>query len=52
LIRVYCSGLTKAHAAGSEDYALALQAAKREVRRQDKWAKPYDWATLVLAGPR
>jgi hypothetical protein len=33
------------------DYARSLQAAKRWVRRQDKWKAPYYWASLVLIGP-
>ncbi|MBI2827398.1 MAG: tetratricopeptide repeat protein [Planctomycetia bacterium] len=36
---------------GAADYAHALQTAKRQVRREKKWASPYYWATFVLIGP-
>jgi CHAT domain-containing protein len=33
------------------DYAVAMQLAKREVRKKEKWRSPYYWATFVLVGP-
>ncbi len=35
----------------SPDYALALQAARRQVRDNPQWASPYYWAPFVLIGP-
>jgi len=34
------------------DYATALQAAKRKVRKQERWAHPFYWSSLVLMGAR
>jgi CHAT domain-containing protein len=32
-------------------YAQALQDARREMRKQTKWAAPFHWAPFVLVGP-
>ena len=37
--------------AAQPDYAVAMQLAKREVRKKEKWRSPYYWATFVLVGP-
>jgi CHAT domain-containing protein/tetratricopeptide (TPR) repeat protein len=50
LVREYAAQL--AAAGPSPDYASALLAAKRSVRRQDKWQSPFYWASLVHVGPR
>jgi CHAT domain-containing protein len=34
------------------EYAHALQTAKRQVRREAKWADPFFWSSLVLVGPK
>jgi hypothetical protein len=52
LVSYFCSTLAKQFRAGDEmDYALALQSAKRLVRKQDKWQHPYYWASFTLTGP-
>jgi CHAT domain-containing protein len=52
LVSYFCSILAKAEKEGGVvDYASALHAAKRWVRSQEKWARPYYWGTFVLIGP-
>lgn len=36
----------------ARDYATALQAAKRKIHKQEKWAHPFYWSSLVLVGAR
>lgn len=36
----------------ARDYAKSLHEAKRQVRREDKWAHPFYWSSLVLVGPK
>ena len=53
LVSYFCSGIAEAEKARNPiDYALALQNAKRWIRRQDKWSSPYFWGTFVLVGPK
>jgi CHAT domain-containing protein/Tfp pilus assembly protein PilF len=58
LVSYFASGVAKAQAAdaaeGTSDassYASSLQAAKRFIRKQDKWAHPFFWASFVMIGP-
>lgn len=51
LVSVFCSELVKEKPDVSLDYASKLQAAKRWVRKQEKWQSPYYWGTFVLVGP-
>ncbi len=52
LVHSFCAGLARAEKEGKVvDHAAALQAAKRYVRRQEKWKSPYYWASMVLIGP-
>ena len=52
LVSAYCDNLAKDEAVGTApDYAMALHSAKRWVRKQEKWASPYNWGTFVLVGP-
>ncbi len=52
LVHYFCAGLARAEKDGKPvDHAMALQAAKRWVRQQDKWKSPYYWASMVLIGP-
>jgi len=52
LVSYFASVLAKAELNSTQvDYAAALHAAKRWVRSQDKWSRPYYWATFVLIGP-
>jgi CHAT domain-containing protein/tetratricopeptide (TPR) repeat protein len=36
---------------GRVPYPLALQKARREVRKQTQWSAPFHWAPFVLVGP-
>jgi CHAT domain-containing protein len=52
LVSYFCAGLAQAEKAGQPvDHAVALQAAKRWARQQDRWKDPYYWASMVLVGP-
>jgi len=39
------------HGVTVPDLRAALQAAKRYIRQQDKWRRPYYWGSVVLIGP-
>ncbi len=53
LVSYFCGGLAKAEAAGdTHAYGAALLAAKRQIRKQEKWQAPYYWASMVLIGPQ
>jgi CHAT domain-containing protein len=52
LASMFCSVLVKQQASGKAlDYALALQQAKKWVRKREKWRHPYYWAAFSLVGP-
>lgn len=52
LISYFASGIAADEAKGEPvDYAARLKAAKRWVRQQEKWGKPYYWGAFVLLGP-
>jgi CHAT domain-containing protein/tetratricopeptide (TPR) repeat protein len=52
LVSYFAAGLAKTESESSQlDYAATLHAAKRWVRSQEKWNRPYYWATFVLIGP-
>jgi CHAT domain-containing protein len=51
-VSYFCALVAAAQQAGQPpDFARALHEAKRWVRGQQKWAKPFYWAPLVLVGP-
>ncbi|MGD9724004.1 MAG: CHAT domain-containing protein [Pirellulales bacterium] len=53
LVSFFASYLAERVKAGnSRDYAQALHDAKKQVRKEQKWANPFYWSSLVLVGPR
>ena len=53
MISYFCGIVAAAEKEGKQpDYAAALQAAKRYIRQQDKWRRPYYWGSVVLVGPQ
>jgi CHAT domain-containing protein len=52
LVYAFCTKIAQQQqAGGTVDYAQALHDAKLWARNQDKWQRPYYWATFTLVGP-
>lgn len=51
LVFFYATNIADGQKNDNLDYALALQKAKRAVRKQAKWESPFYWGSMVLVGP-
>jgi CHAT domain-containing protein len=52
LVSYFVNYLAAKNDAAARDYANSLHAAKKQLRKSDKWRHPFYWSTLVLVGPK
>lgn len=52
LIYYFAHAAAKGEKLGDVNHALALQSAKRAIRKQEAWRSPYFWGPFVLVGPQ